>query len=90
LIPIYRYRSARDDGGVEALFEKLRRQPNPKNRVELQIEQAVLNVALGHPAHGQVRVSNELIKHTLELIVSAFRASSGNNTLACLLTLHDQ
>ena len=24
----YRYRSARDEGGVEALFEKSRRQPN--------------------------------------------------------------
>ena len=56
----YRYRSARDDGGVEALLEKPRRKPNPKNRVEPQIEQAVLDFALEYPAHGQVRVSNEL------------------------------
>ena len=55
----YRYRSARDDGGVEALLEKPRRKPNPKNRVEPQIEQAVLDFALEYPAHGQVRVSNE-------------------------------
>ncbi len=33
----YRYRSARDDGGVDALLEKSRRKPNPKNRVEPQI-----------------------------------------------------
>lgn len=58
----YRYQSARDEGGVEALLEKTRRKPNPKNRVEPQIEQAVLDFALEYPAHGQVRVSNELRK----------------------------
>jgi len=58
----YRYKSARDEGGVEALLDKSRRKPNPKNRVEPQIEQAVLNFALEFPAHGQVRVSNELRK----------------------------
>lgn len=65
----YRYQSARDDGGVEALLEKTRRKPNPKNRVEPQIEQAVLDFALEYPAHGQVRVSNELRK--LGVFVSA-------------------
>lgn len=58
----YRYQSARDEGGVEALLEKSRRKPNPKNRVEPQVEQAVLDFALEYPAHGQVRVSNELRK----------------------------
>jgi len=33
----YRYQSARDEGGVEALLEKSRRKPNPKNRVEPQV-----------------------------------------------------
>jgi transposase len=33
----YRYRSARDEGGVEALLEKTRRKPKPKNPVEQQI-----------------------------------------------------
>jgi len=28
----YRYQSAGDEGGVEALLEKSKRQPNPKNR----------------------------------------------------------
>ena len=58
----YRYQSARDEGGVEALLEKSRRKPNPKNRVEPRVEQAVLDFALEYPAHGQVRVSNELRK----------------------------
>jgi len=65
----YRYRSARDEGGVEALFEKSRKRPNPKNRVDPQIEQAVLDFALEYPAFGQVRVSNELRK--LGVFVSA-------------------
>ena len=38
----YRYQSARDEGGVDALLDKSKRQPNPKNRVEPVIEQAVL------------------------------------------------
>ena len=59
----YRYRSARDEGGVEALFEKSRKRPNPKNRVEPQIEQAVLDFALEYPAHGQVRGKRPSITH---------------------------
>ncbi len=30
----YRYKSAVDEGGVDALFEISRRKPNPKNRVD--------------------------------------------------------
>ena len=40
------YKSAKDGGGVEALLDKTRRKPNPKNRVEPQVEQAVLDCAL--------------------------------------------
>lgn len=58
----YRYQSARDEGGVDALLEKTRRKPNIKNRVEPVIEDAVLKFTLDYPAHGQVRVSNELRK----------------------------
>jgi transposase len=58
----YRYQSARDEGGVHALLDRTRRGPNPKNRVEPVIEEAVLKFALDYPAHGQVRVSNELRK----------------------------
>ena len=34
----YRYRAARDEGGIEALIDKTRRKPNPKNRVDQQVE----------------------------------------------------
>ena len=37
----YRYQSARDEGGVEALFEVSRRKPNLKNRVEEATELAI-------------------------------------------------
>ena len=47
----YRYRDARDEGGVEALLDRSRRKPNPKNRVQPQIEAAVLEFALEYPAH---------------------------------------
>ena len=58
----YRYKQAVEDGGVEALIEETRRKPNPKNRVDQAIEQAVIDYALEQPAHGQVRASNELRK----------------------------
>lgn len=58
----YRYKDAVDSGGVEALIEQSRRKPNPKNRIDQQVEQAVLDYALEQPAHGQVRASNELRK----------------------------
>lgn len=56
----YRYQNAVAEGGVEALFDSSRRKPNPKNRVEEATEAAVLAYAMEQPAHGQVRVSNEL------------------------------
>lgn len=34
----YRYKSAVEGGGVEALFDQSRRKPNHKNRVDEQIE----------------------------------------------------
>ncbi|WP_133060326.1 helix-turn-helix domain-containing protein, partial [Parendozoicomonas haliclonae] len=58
----YRYRDAVNSGGVDALFDCSRRVPNTKNRVEPQIEEAVVEYAIQDPAHGQVRVSNELRK----------------------------
>lgn len=58
----YRYKSAVEDGGVEALLDQNRRKPNLKNRVEPAIEQIVLEYALEEPAHGQTRASNELRK----------------------------
>jgi len=58
----YRYQEAKATGGVEALLQKDRRRPNLKNRIDQAIESAVLAYAIEQPAHGQVRVSNELRK----------------------------
>ncbi len=48
----YRYKAAVDQGGVDALINKDRRQPNLKNRVDEQTETAVVEYALEEPAHG--------------------------------------
>lgn len=58
----YRYKDAVDDGGVDALLDANRKKANLKNRVDPQIEAAVIKYAIDFPAHGQVRVSNELRK----------------------------
>jgi hypothetical protein len=58
----YRYKSAVDEGGVEALLERTRRKPNMANRVDEVTEQAVLQSAIDYPAYGQARTSNELRK----------------------------
>ena len=70
----YRYKAAVDDGGVEALLERDRRRPNIKNRTEPAIEQAVLEYAVEQPAHGQVRVSNELRKRGVFISPSGVRS----------------
>ena len=70
----YRYKSAKEEGGVEALLDKNRRKPNAKNRVEPQIEQAVLDFALEFPAHGQVTASNERRKQGVFVSPSGVRS----------------
>ena len=70
----YRYQAARDAGGLEALFEVSRRKPNFKNRVDEQTECAVCEFALDFPAHGQLRVSNELRKKGIFVSPSGVRS----------------
>ena len=70
----YRYKAAVDEGGVEALFDKSRRQPNHKNRVESAIEDAVTAYAIEYPAHGQLRSSNELRKQGIFVSASGVRS----------------
>jgi transposase InsO family protein len=65
----YRYKEAVSQGGVEALFDRSRRQPNVKNRVDERTEECVIAYATDYPAHGQQRASNELRK--LGVFVSA-------------------
>jgi len=70
----YRYKSAVDEGGVEALFDKSRRQPNLKNRVDDATEQTILDYVIECPAHGQVRVSNEMRKRGVFVSPSGVRS----------------
>ena len=70
----YRYRDAVQDGGVAALLERPRRAPNLKNRVDLETENAVVAYAVEYPAHGQVRVSNELRKQGVFVSASGVRS----------------
>ena len=56
----YRFKSLYDEQGEEGLRELTRRKPNPKNRVDPAIEEAILKIALENPALGQLRVSNTL------------------------------
>jgi len=67
----YRYKSAVEDGGINALLDKSRRQPNLKNRTDEITEAAVLQHAIDFPANGQLRASNELRK------AGVFISSSG-------------
>ena len=69
----YRYQSAVESGGIEALVEKSRRKPNPKNRTDEATEARVIEFALEYPAYGQVRTSNELRKQGIFISPSGVR-----------------
>lgn len=54
-IRFYRYQEFASTGYVDALINQSRRTPNLKNRVDEQMEQAVINYAIEYPAYGQHR-----------------------------------
>jgi hypothetical protein len=59
---------------VAALLDRNRRVPNRKNRVDSTVEDAVVEYAVEQPAHGQVRVSNELRKRGVFVSPSGVRS----------------
>lgn len=75
----YRYKSAHDDGGVNALFERNRRTPNIKNRNDPAIESIVVGYALEEPAHGQT--------HYREWLSSLFETTNGSFFVGCSVKL---
>lgn len=90
----YRYKSAVEEGGIDALIDQNRRKPNIKNRVDEATENAVVEYAITEPAHGQVRASNELRKKGVFISPSGVRSIWLRHGLSCfkhrLLALEDK
>ncbi len=58
----YDIKEAIKSDGIQGVLEKSRNTPRHKNRVAPEVEQAILDYSLEFPTHGQVRVSNELLR----------------------------
>src|SRR5690242_12733164 len=69
----YRFKELYDKSGELALQEISRRKPVLKNRTPLEIEQAVVALAIDQPAWGQVRVSEALKRRGLSISPAGVR-----------------
>ena len=70
----YDIKKAIEEEGLEGLLEKSRKGPRIGNRVAPEIEQKVLDYSLEFPTHGQVRVSNELLKRGIQVSAGGIRS----------------
>jgi transposase InsO family protein len=70
----YDIKQAYLDGGLDALKDKSKKQPNRKNRVPLEVEEAIVTMAVEYPAFGQVRAANELRKEGITISPGGVRS----------------
>ena len=69
----YRIKQLYDSGGEHALREISRKKPIPANRVEPEVEDAIVKMAFDYPAFGQQRASNELRKQGIFISAAGVR-----------------
>ena len=77
----YRYQDLVEEGGLDALIDKSRRTSNIKNRIDPEIEKAIIQSAIEYPAWGQQRTSNELRKNGVFVSGSGVRCVWLRNNL---------
>lgn len=77
----YRFKELYETGGEAALQDMSRRKPCPKNRVDEEIEKAVIAFAIEQPAYGQLRASNELKKKGIFVSAGGVRSIWLRNNL---------